>query len=144
MKMKTLPQKPDFPFMFFMHFMVKSPKMNATPAPLKTQNKPIFITDRIAISDCLIRTKNNELRTGAAKNKPKQTHFGSAGVSPAINNFCKSRNPVKKSVYPVKKVFFPVKINTISENDDCNKYRRLPADKSKLRTLNHELRTTNL
>ncbi len=40
-----------------------------------TQNKPISKPGKIAISDCLLRTKNNELRTGAAKNKPKQTHF---------------------------------------------------------------------
>ncbi len=117
MKMKTLPQKPDFPFMFFMHFMVKSPKMNATPAPLKTQNKPIFITDRIAISDCLIRTKNNELRTGAAKNKPKQTHFSNRQQKIAMDDFTyvSEDTTVNLCVFGGKRQDFPIDCRALAQ-----------------------------
>ncbi len=64
--------------------VVKSPQMNAARHPLNTQNKPIFKPGKIAVSDCLLRAKNNELRTGAAKNKPKQTHFLST-VIPSVS-----------------------------------------------------------
>ncbi len=63
------------PYFLFMFFMVKSPKTNATPNPLYTQNKPISKPDQIAISHSMIRTKDNELRIGQAQNKPIQTHL---------------------------------------------------------------------
>ena len=45
------------------------------PRLLCMQNKPIFSTPTIAVSDYNLRTKDYRLRTGAAQNKPIQTHF---------------------------------------------------------------------
>ena len=38
-------------------------------------NKPNSKPAKIVVSDSIIRTKNNELRTAEGKNKPKQTHL---------------------------------------------------------------------
>ena len=65
----------------FMFFLVKFPKTNATPTPLKTQNKPIFSILRIALSNFILRTKDDRLRTAQSKNKPNQTQFACASNS---------------------------------------------------------------
>ncbi len=51
----------------------KFPKMNAIPTPLNTQNKPIFSTLRVAVSNLFLRTKDYRLKTDNAQNKPIQT-----------------------------------------------------------------------
>ena len=72
---QQLPIKIVSILIFFVHFMVKSPKTNATPTPFKTPNKPNFSDLRIAVSDLLIRTKDYKKRTAEGKNKAKQPHL---------------------------------------------------------------------
>ncbi len=50
-------------------------KLNVTPPPLNTQNKPIFSNLRIAVSLCGKRTQASSLKPRASENKPIQTHF---------------------------------------------------------------------
>ncbi|MCE5187494.1 MAG: hypothetical protein LLF76_15340 [Planctomycetaceae bacterium] len=40
-----------------------------------SQNKPNFHHSQLTVTPYYLRTTNDELRTGAAKNKPKQTQF---------------------------------------------------------------------
>ena len=66
---------------------------------LKTQNKPIFKTVKIAINSCLLRTKNNELKTVTAKNKPNQTHFNSKKSVLISVNLCQKGFHLLKTQY---------------------------------------------
>ncbi len=59
-------------------------KMNATPTPLNTQNKPIFKTGEIAVSVYEKRTQASGLKSQASANKPKQTHFSKSHISVSV------------------------------------------------------------
>ncbi len=72
-------------------------KLNVTPTPLNTQNKPIFSNLRIAVSLCGKRTQASSLKPRASENKPIQTHFLSNRQFTIYNfNFSAIISPVSK------------------------------------------------